>query len=171
MRCWRGSACRRARRLSDHAGQAQRRQKLDALQQGRAGAASAPDFFAIETLQPTWPSAVARCLRSAARNGDIFMPQSLRTRQRKTDRMPRLNWSVPKPTGATRPRGAERSWARWANKRAQGGSMVHNASKSLARWYDDALVRREALEPFTALGPLAESAACVADLCRAIIKP
>jgi hypothetical protein len=29
--------------------------------------------------------------------------------------------------------------------------MLHDASKSLARWHGDALVRREALQPSTAL--------------------
>lgn len=46
---------------------AQRRQRLDALQQVPAGAASAPDFFATEMLKPTWPLAMALCRRSAAR--------------------------------------------------------------------------------------------------------
>jgi len=90
---------------------AQRRQRLDALQQVPAGAL---DFFGTETLQPTGPLAMALCLRSAPRNGDIFMPQSLRTRQ------------LAKPTGCQPARcggrrHAERSWARWANKCAGGG--------------------------------------------------
>jgi len=121
---------------------APRRHGLDALLQVPAGAASAPDFFATETLQPTWPLAMALCLRAAARNGDIFMPQSLRTRK-----LAKPTGCQPARCGASPRREVVGSMGEQA--RAERTSMVHNASKSLARWYGEALVRREALEPST----------------------
>jgi hypothetical protein len=199
-RCWPGSACRprppaelgrqRRRADTDRAGEPQRRQRARCT----ASQVSAGRRRRTPTICQGTALKLARSKRLFARfrrlpNSDIFAPQSLRTRREEAARKPTTGCQLADPCldlrGGEAVMGLDAGRCTRANAMLRNNDNSHRLGGPVARRGGalssdgglpghaaaDAVRAPETTRALHALQTLAESAACEADLCRAIIEP